>query len=75
MPGPVPGIHAGRSTKSSKVFANRTAWMAGTSPAMTTRSCTKKPSHVASAFPFPRTTLPQTGEGIFRRLANILDAD
>jgi len=37
MPGLVPGIHAQKPSPTSKVVCNGAAWMAGTSPAMTSK--------------------------------------
>ena len=63
MPGLVPGIYAEPTVHSLKHVRSGAAWMAGTSPAMTSVGRIEKAfSRATSAFHFPRTALPQAGE-------------
>jgi hypothetical protein len=62
MPGLVPGIHAQKPSPTSKVVCGGAAWMAGTSPAMTTVGCTViKFSRFSCRLEFPRTGLHKGG--------------
>jgi hypothetical protein len=64
MPGLVPGIHAQKPSPTSKVVCSGAAWMAGTSPAMTSKD-REQPNYISDSvsFRFPRTALREAGEG------------
>src|SRR5665213_893645 len=62
MPGLVPGIHAEPRALTLKVSCNGAAWMAGTSPAMTTIGCTvMKSSRTPCTLEFRRTAPHKEG--------------
>jgi putative transposase len=71
MPGLVPGIHAEPAAPSLKDSRSGAAWMAGTSPAMTSNSCIyRESSRTASGLPFSRTAVPRAGEGVMRSMTD-----
>lgn len=64
MPGLVPGIHAAWPVPSLTNCCGSTAWLAGTSPAMTSKGCEfRRFSRSADAFLFPRDSRAFFGEG------------
>jgi hypothetical protein len=62
MPGLVPGIHAQKPSTTSKVVCVGAAWMAGTSPAMTSKDG-EQPDCISDSVTlrFPRTALCKAG--------------
>jgi hypothetical protein len=73
MAGLVPAIHVVRFAKTFEHFVGRPAWMLGTRPGVTSRELQRLPTLQPNFF--PRIALPRAGEEVFRRLANVLNAD